>query len=98
MKLQVLVFLLFLTCTSLSMAQGTYGNCCLGHVERLGQRARKNIQSYRMQETDGDCNITAVVFVMKKKPSQKKQRHICGNPEHQWVRDVIVSLDKKMQN
>ncbi|KAF7663673.1 hypothetical protein LDENG_00204270 [Lucifuga dentata] len=34
MKLQVLFFLL-LSCVYLSLAQGSYGNCCLSHVQSI---------------------------------------------------------------
>ncbi|XP_053177666.1 C-C motif chemokine 25b [Scomber japonicus] len=90
MKFQALFFLLILACMYLSLAQGSYGNCCLGYNRKL--KGKKNIESYRMQETDGDCNIRAVVFTMK------TGRTVCANPEHAWVQKQIEILKKKMQN
>ncbi|CAK6955463.1 C-C motif chemokine 25b [Scomber scombrus] len=98
MKFQALFFLLILACMYLSLAQGSYGNCCLGYVRGLKANAKRNTESYRMQETDGDCNITAVVFTMKKRSSHKKQRTVCANPEETWVQDLIELVKQKMQN
>ncbi|XP_040897120.1 C-C motif chemokine 25b [Toxotes jaculatrix] len=97
MKFQAIFFLLLLTCMYLSLAQGSYGNCCLGHVKKMRKYARQNIESYRMQETDGDCNLRAVVFQIKKRPSQDKQPNICANPQEPWVQALIKGVDRRMQ-
>ncbi|XP_074524626.1 C-C motif chemokine 25b [Halichoeres trimaculatus] len=97
MKFQALFFLLLLTCMYLSLAQGSYGNCCLGYVTSLRSRAKRNIESYRMQETDGDCNLRAVVFLMKKRPTQAKQPTVCANPNKKWVQDLMKTVDARMQ-
>ncbi|KAK0142778.1 hypothetical protein N1851_019292 [Merluccius polli] len=52
MRSTVMIFLLFLSCMYLSAAQGSYGNCCLGHVDSVRTRAIRNIQSYMLQEAD----------------------------------------------
>ncbi|XP_070764789.1 C-C motif chemokine 25b [Enoplosus armatus] len=96
MKFQALFFLLLLTCMYLSVAQGSYGNCCLGYVDEMKPNARRNIESYRMQETDGDCNLRAVVFLMKKRKSRKTQRTVCANPHKLWVQDMIRTVDMRM--
>ncbi|XP_029285612.1 C-C motif chemokine 25b [Cottoperca gobio] len=97
MKFQALFFLLILTCMYLSLAQGSYGNCCLGHVTGMKANVKRNIESYRMQETDGDCNIRAVVFLMKKKPLHKTQKTRCADPNQGWVQDVIRAVIARNQ-
>ncbi|KAM7012539.1 C-C motif chemokine 25b [Tautogolabrus adspersus] len=97
MKFQALFFLLILTCMYLSLAQGSYGNCCLGHVRSLGARAKGKIESYRMQETDGDCNVRAVVFLFKKRAKQTKLTTVCANPNQKWVQDLMITVETRMR-
>ncbi|XP_057696395.1 C-C motif chemokine 25b [Corythoichthys intestinalis] len=110
MKFQALLLLVLIICTTLCVAQddargtgehsrgspGTYGNCCLGHVRRVRPQVKQNIESFRMQETDGDCNIRAVVFTVKKRPEHKTQRTICANPDHPWVQDLKEAVRQRM--
>ncbi|XP_073332732.1 C-C motif chemokine 25b [Pagrus major] len=96
MKFPALFFLLLLTSMYLSLAQGSYGDCCLGYVVGMRVSAKRNIESYRMQETDGDCNKRAVVFLMKKRPSQARQRTVCANPDKPWVQHLMAGVDQRM--
>ncbi|KAM8873909.1 C-C motif chemokine 25b isoform 1-T3 [Spinachia spinachia] len=97
MQSQALVLLLVLSCMYLCIAQGSYGNCCLGYHSRIAERVKKNIESYRMQETDGDCNIRAVVFVIKKKQSHAKQWTRCANPDDRWVQKLMETVNMRKQ-
>ncbi|XP_029134121.1 C-C motif chemokine 25b [Labrus bergylta] len=97
MKFQALFFLLFLTCMYVSLAQGSYGNCCLGYVTTLGARAKRNIIRYRMQETDGDCNLRAVVFQLKKRAKQPKPLTVCANPNKEWVQELMRTVENRMR-
>jgi len=94
MKSQLLFLLIILACMYLSLAQGSYNNCCLGHVKALKKNVRKNVVSFRMQETDGACNIRAVVFEMKRKDEWGNPRTICANPDIQWVQTVMASVQR----
>uniref|UniRef100_A0A8C6SH34 Chemokine (C-C motif) ligand 25b n=1 Tax=Neogobius melanostomus TaxID=47308 RepID=A0A8C6SH34_9GOBI len=95
MKVQVVILLLLLTCLCLSTAQGSFGNCCLGYVRKMRSSMKRHIEHYRMQETDGDCNIRAVVLLMKKRAGQAKPRTICANPKDNWVQGVMKNVDRK---
>ncbi|XP_054900028.1 C-C motif chemokine 25b [Poeciliopsis prolifica] len=94
MKFQAFAILLLFTCMYLSVAQGSYDNCCLGYVKMIGKRAMNNIESYKIQETDGDCNIRAIVFTMKRR-RDGKQRTLCVNPTEPWVAAQMSVVDKK---
>lgn len=50
-----------------------------------------------MQETDGDCNIRAAVFAMKKKlpGNETKNWTICANPDKKWVQDMIKFVKQR---
>ncbi|CAI5639801.1 C-C motif chemokine 25b [Oreochromis aureus] len=87
MKFHALVFILLFACMYLSLAQGSYGNCCLGYVKDI--RKKSNIVSYAMQESDGDCNIRAVLFTMK-----RRAKPVCANPNDDWVQKEIRRLKK----
>uniref|UniRef100_A0A8C5EFP2 C-C motif chemokine 25-like n=2 Tax=Gouania willdenowi TaxID=441366 RepID=A0A8C5EFP2_GOUWI len=97
MKFQAVVFILFFTCMYVSLAQGSYGNCCLSHVVSIPIQAKRNIVNYTIQEADGDCNIRAVVFYMKKRRFQKKQRTVCANENDPWVQVAMRRVDRRNQ-
>ncbi|XP_028857055.1 C-C motif chemokine 25b isoform X2 [Denticeps clupeoides] len=87
MKFCVLFFILLLACMYPSLAQGSYENCCLRYVQSIKRGMRRKITHYRIQETDGGCNIRAVVFAAKK--------HLCADPGQDWVQKLMVEVDKK---
>uniref|UniRef100_A0AAX7TTR4 Chemokine interleukin-8-like domain-containing protein n=1 Tax=Astatotilapia calliptera TaxID=8154 RepID=A0AAX7TTR4_ASTCA len=94
MKFHAFVFMLLFLCTYLSLAQGSYANCCLGYVREI--KKKRNLVSYTMQETDGDCNIRAVLFKWK-----KREQPVCANPNDHWVQKEMRRLDlmrKKLHN
>ncbi|KAK5602384.1 hypothetical protein CRENBAI_012942 [Crenichthys baileyi] len=96
MKFHALVILLLFTCMYLSLAQGSYANCCLGYVKEIGKRAKKNIDTYRIQATDGDCNIRAIVFMMKRRRNGTAGT-LCANPGEDWVQEQIRNVDRKIK-
>ncbi|XP_058870864.1 C-C motif chemokine 25-like [Acipenser ruthenus] len=89
MKSRALFFCLLLACFCLSLAQGSYENCCLSYVKSVKPSVKKAVRSYRMQETDGGCNIQAIVFKMR------KGKVFCANPETSWVQMLMKKLDAK---
>nr|XP_055039647.1 C-C motif chemokine 25b [Misgurnus anguillicaudatus] len=88
MKFQILFFILLLACMYPSLAQGSYENCCLKYVVGIKKQMRRNIVGYVKQETDGGCNIPAIVFRLK------KSRTLCADPKQPWVRDLMQIIDK----
>ncbi|XP_018937753.2 C-C motif chemokine 19-like [Cyprinus carpio] len=95
MKFQILFLFLLLTCMYPSVAPGpmsSYENCCLTYAvvkkKNIGNIG-KQVESYRIQESDGGCNIPAVVFTMK------NSKTICAEPNQTWVNKVIQKLNKK---
>uniref|UniRef100_A0A3Q2W8I0 Chemokine (C-C motif) ligand 25b n=1 Tax=Haplochromis burtoni TaxID=8153 RepID=A0A3Q2W8I0_HAPBU len=79
-----LFLLLFLPGSS--GVQSSYANCCLGYVREI--KKKRNLVSYTMQETDGDCNIRAVLFKWK-----KREQPVCANPNDHWVQKEMRRLD-----
>uniref|UniRef100_A0A3B4G0L9 Chemokine interleukin-8-like domain-containing protein n=3 Tax=Haplochromini TaxID=319058 RepID=A0A3B4G0L9_9CICH len=89
MKFHAFVFILLFICTYLSLAQGSYGKCCLGYVNDI--KKKRNIVGYTMQEPNTVCNMTAVLFQMK-----KKSKPVCANPDDDWVQREMKRLDPSM--
>ncbi|KAL0966545.1 hypothetical protein UPYG_G00296540 [Umbra pygmaea] len=88
MRLKVLFFLT-LTCVYLTLAQGSYEDCCLSYVQAMTRNAKRMVASYRIQETDGGCNIPAVVFTMK------KGKQYCAKPNQRWVNELMLKVGIK---
>ncbi|XP_029001795.1 C-C motif chemokine 25b [Betta splendens] len=91
MRFQALFFLLLLACMYLSLAQGSYGNCCLRYSRNAKKLHIKMVNRYWMQETDGDCNIRAVVVELKRRDRNNKPLTICVDPEMAKIR-ILVDL------
>ncbi|XP_078143997.1 C-C motif chemokine 25 isoform X2 [Centroberyx gerrardi] len=89
MRFNALFFLLILACLYLTLAQGSYEDCCLKYVKAMDRGTQRMAVRYRLQETDGGCNIPAIVFTMK------KGRTFCANPRLKWVTDLMRKIDKK---
>uniref|UniRef100_A0A4W5KW58 Chemokine interleukin-8-like domain-containing protein n=1 Tax=Hucho hucho TaxID=62062 RepID=A0A4W5KW58_9TELE len=88
MRFSVLFFLI-LACLCVTLAQGSYEDCCLKYVTRVKKTAERMVTSYRRQETDGGCNIHAIVFTMK------RGRLFCANPTEKWVNELMLKVETK---
>lgn len=40
-----------------------YEDCCLTYMKKMRSRSKKHAVGYRLQITDGSCNIPAVMLV-----------------------------------
>ncbi|XP_042560770.1 C-C motif chemokine 25b [Clupea harengus] len=89
MKFSILFFVLLLACLYPSLAQGSYENCCLKYVKGVKKSTKRKVDKYRIQETDGGCNIPAVVFTLRSTKS------FCANPREQWVQHLINQVKSK---
>nr|XP_061795021.1 C-C motif chemokine 25-like [Nerophis lumbriciformis] len=89
MRFNTPLILLVLSCLGLAMAQVSYDDCCLTYVKELSKRLQERAVKYRIQETDGGCNIRAVIFTMR------KGRVYCSDPQDLWVKELMVSIDEK---
>ncbi|XP_046713789.1 C-C motif chemokine 25b [Silurus meridionalis] len=89
MQLRVLALLLLLLCMCPVLAQGSYENCCLKYGSEPKARFKKKVVSYRIQESDGGCNIPAVIFTLE----LKKSRILCADPKQPWVKILTRYAD-----
>ncbi|XP_042561511.1 C-C motif chemokine 21 [Clupea harengus] len=87
MRFYALLFLVILTCLYLTVAQGSYEDCCLKYVKRVRPSVKGMVRSYRKQQLDGGCNIPAIVF------SMKRGRVFCADPKQIWVRHLMKRTD-----
>ncbi|XP_017332798.1 C-C motif chemokine 25b [Ictalurus punctatus] len=85
MKFHVICLLLLLACMYPSLAQGSYENCCLKYGIEPNIKVKYKAVSFRIQETDGGCNIPAVVFKFPKKT-------LCADPKKAWVQKLMKRL------
>ncbi|XP_043107303.1 C-C motif chemokine 25b [Puntigrus tetrazona] len=88
MKFHALFLLLLLACMYPSVAQGSYENCCLRYAA-VKKTIRRHVVGYRAQETDGGCNIPAVVLKLK------NSRTICVDPRLPWIQPLKQKLNEK---
>uniref|UniRef100_A0A8C9SR81 Chemokine interleukin-8-like domain-containing protein n=1 Tax=Scleropages formosus TaxID=113540 RepID=A0A8C9SR81_SCLFO len=88
--LLLLLLLFFIECSSHTVTQSSYENCCLKYVKKIKNSTKKMVIDYRKQVTDGSCNIFAIVFIMK------RRRHFCADPEQQWVKNLMMTVDAKV--
>ncbi|CAL8315284.1 unnamed protein product [Gadus morhua 'NCC'] len=88
MRFQMLSFLVILSYLYLTMAQGSYDDCCLDYSKPIPQKYRNRVVKYRIQEPEGGCSKPAVVFTLK------KGRFICADPKQEWVPTLIKRVDK----
>ncbi|KAI5614798.1 chemokine CCL-C11a precursor, partial [Silurus asotus] len=91
MQLRVLALFLLLVCMCPVLAQGSYENCCLKYGSEPKGRFKKKVLSYRIQESDGGCNIPAVIFIFELKKSQI----LCADPKQPWVSNLMRYTDRQ---
>ncbi|XP_075878018.1 C-C motif chemokine 25 [Nelusetta ayraudi] len=87
MSFNTLFALLVLLFVCLATAQVPLEDCCLSYNKGIENRVRRHAVSYRVQVTDGGCNIPAVIFKMR------RGRILCVDPNAKWSREVMKMLD-----
>ncbi|KAM7379595.1 hypothetical protein PAMP_005140 [Pampus punctatissimus] len=85
MQFTTLFFLLILCGLCPALAQ----DCCLKYVKKLSNGTQRFAVKYRRQETDGGCNIPAIIFTMK------RGRVFCTDPKEKWVSELMKRVDRK---
>ncbi|XP_074507064.1 C-C motif chemokine 2-like [Sebastes fasciatus] len=89
MRLSLVLAALLCFTTWMSVGHATNGpvsSCCLGRSDT--KVPFKRILSYTIQ-TDGVCQITAVVFLTK------LGKRICSDPNSDWAKRTILKLDEE---
>ncbi|XP_019962327.1 C-C motif chemokine 21 [Paralichthys olivaceus] len=89
MRFILTIFLLSLSCVCLTLAQGSYDDCCLKYVKNKQLYIQKHAVKYRRQEPDGGCNISAAIFIMR------RGRMFCTDGSEQWVKKLMNEIDKR---
>uniref|UniRef100_A0AAV2JXH2 Chemokine interleukin-8-like domain-containing protein n=1 Tax=Knipowitschia caucasica TaxID=637954 RepID=A0AAV2JXH2_KNICA len=67
----------------------SFDDCCLKHVSSLGHKVQRNVVQYTRQNVDGGCNLPAIIFITK------RNRLYCANPASNWVKKLMIRVDKK---
>ncbi|RXN33284.1 C-C motif chemokine 25-like protein [Labeo rohita] len=65
--------------------------CCTYYVYRVRLSIRNKVTSYKIQQPNGRCNISAVIFRMD------RDHTFCADPQEYWVRVLIDRVDKMFQ-
>ncbi|KAI7810330.1 putative C-C motif chemokine 21-like, partial [Triplophysa rosa] len=88
MRFNMLFIIVLLGLLHLTLAQGSYEDCCLKYIKTMKPHMKHRVTSYRKQQLDGGCNIPAIIFTMK------HGRMLCVDPREKWVHDLMQRVDK----
>ncbi|KAM6170080.1 C-C motif chemokine 21 [Rhynchocyon petersi] len=89
LALSFLVLVLALYSPGIQGSDGGAQDCCLKYSQRA--IPANIVRSYRKQDPSLGCPISAILFA----PRKRSQPELCGDPNEQWVQQLMKRLDKQ---